>query len=127
MNNILAIDFDGTLELSDNYPHIGDPNIPVIEHVIRFKRAGWHLVLWTCRANDKLQAAVDFCREHGITFDKDYDAINDNIPEIKKCGINCRKVVATYYLDNRSANIEHFLSMSPEQMDAKYGYHGGMK
>ena len=74
---IIAVDFDGTLCFS-NWPELGEPNRPLIEFLLAQKRSGNKLILWTCRAGDALEKAVNWCHEHQLEF----DAVNDNLPEI---------------------------------------------
>lgn len=98
VNDIYAIDFDGTL-CQDKWPDIGEPNMCLINKLIQVQKLGAKLILWTCRHGTYLQDAVDWCKERGLIF----DAINDNLPEIvEKYGINVRKVYATYYIDDSS-------------------------
>ena len=57
------------------------------------------VILWTCRVDDRLEAAVRWCAEQGLVF----DAVNDNLPElVAKYGSNCRKVCADRYIDDRA-------------------------
>lgn len=96
---IYAIDFDGTL-CDNKYPEIGEPKEDVIRAVKYAQESGVKFILWTCREGEKLQQAVEWCAEHGITF----DAVNDNLPEInEQFGNNCRKVFADWYIDDRNA------------------------
>ncbi len=95
---ILATDFDGTICVN-NWPNIGAAKIPVIQELIRRRRGGDKLILWTCRSGDLLSEAVDFCRGYGLTF----DAVNDDLPEIKaKFGMVSRKVYADEYWDDKA-------------------------
>lgn len=95
---IIAVDFDGTLCYS-NWPELGEPNRPLIEYLIKQKRSGSKLILWTCRADEALEKAVSWCREHQLEF----DAINDNLPEIiEMYGNNSRKITCDYYIDDKA-------------------------
>jgi hypothetical protein len=99
---IFAVDFDGTL-CSYNWPDIGEPNKKLIQDLICRRAIGDKVVLWTCRANEKLDEAVAWCKKHGLEF----DAINDNLPNIKKSfGVDSRKIFANYYIDDRALNPE---------------------
>lgn len=96
--NIIAVDFDGTL-CENKWPEIGEPHTEVIEYVKKRKADGDKLILWSNRVEDKLDAAVQWCVEQGITF----DAVNDNLPEIvESFGTNCRKIFANEYIDDRN-------------------------
>lgn len=95
---ILAVDFDGTLCMSD-YPNIGNPNMELIEALKRRQSCGDQLILWTCRAEHFLDEAVEWCKSHGLHF----DAVNDNVPEtVELWGHNSRKITADIYIDDRS-------------------------
>ncbi len=95
---IIAVAFDGTLCYS-NWPELGEPNIRLIEYLKKWKRQGNKLILWTCRAGEALDLAVSWCTE----MDLEFDAINDNLPEIvEKYGNNSRKITCDYYIDDRA-------------------------
>lgn len=97
---ILAVDFDGTL-VENKFPNIGNPDFVVANVVKTYQENGWKVILWTCRTDEILQEAVDFCSNVlGIEF----DAVNDNLPEVQKYyGGNTRKVFANLYWDDRNA------------------------
>lgn len=98
---IYAVDFDGTL-CENAWPEIGEPHIDVIEHVKQLRQDGNKLILWTCREGACLEKAISWCAEREIVF----DAINDNLEEIKESfGGNSRKIVADYYMDDRALPI----------------------
>ena len=85
----IAVDFDGTLCYS-HWPELGQPNYALISYLQEWKRNGNKLILWTCRAGDALSKAVEWCREQNLEF----DAINDNLPEIiEYYGHNSRKII----------------------------------
>ena len=98
--SILAVDFDGTL-VENQFPGIGKPDHVIAGAVRAYKDMGWKIILWTCRTDEMLQDAVDFCKEQlGIEF----DAVNDNLPEVQQYfGGNTRKVFANLYWDDRNA------------------------
>lgn len=101
---IYAVDFDGTL-CESTWPGIGEPNIKLINHLIKRRSEGAKLILWTCRVDERLQEAVDWCMGFGLEF----DAVNDNLPEmVEKFGANPRKVYATCYIDDLSVNKEKY-------------------
>ena len=94
----LAIDFDGTLSFG-KWPAVGPANTRLINCLIHRRSLGDKLILWTCRENDELIAAVSWCREQGLEF----DSINDNLPEvIERYGVNSRKISCDYYIDDRA-------------------------
>ncbi len=60
---IYAVDFDGTL-CESRWPGIGAPNTKLIEYLIKKRKEGAKVILWTCRVEEKLQEAVEWCKEH---------------------------------------------------------------
>ena len=95
---VIAIDFDGCL-CTNEYPNIGKPNWSIIEEAITEKLNGSKLILWTCRVDSDLEAAIRACKGWGLEF----DAINDNIQEWKDFWQNnTRKVGATEYWDDKA-------------------------
>ena len=77
---IIAVDFDGTL----------------------LRKLGVLLVLWSCREEDDLADAVEWCRERGVEF----DAANENCPcVIEYFEWNTRKIHADEYWDDRAVSI----------------------
>lgn len=103
MNNIIAVDFDGTLCRGDNYPDIGEPNMPMIDYILEQQAKGAKIILYTCREGKELSEAVEWCKQWNLYF----DAVNENIPEIiDQFGYSTRKIVATEYIDDRAKNPE---------------------
>jgi histidinol phosphatase-like enzyme len=79
----IFVDFDGTI-VEHDYPAIGEPLDGAFETLKDLKKAGYKLVLWTCREDDGykidrqfLRDAVNFCKENGVEF----DGINSTLPE----------------------------------------------
>jgi hypothetical protein len=99
---IVAVDFDGTL-CENAYPEIGAPKYDVIHAVQDFKIRGYKTILWTCRNKAALRKAVEWCEEFGLEF----DAINQNIPEVQEMfGGDTRKVFADIYIDDRNVLLK---------------------
>jgi hypothetical protein len=99
---IICVDFDGTLCVH-RFPKIGEPFLWVIEKLKTRKQNGDKLILWTCRDGKPLEEAVEWCKQFGLGF----DAINDNLPEIKESFINIsNKVYGDVYLDDRNITSE---------------------
>ncbi len=97
---IIKVDFDGTVVV-EAWPHIGDPLPHAMEVLRELCEHGHYLILWTCREGENLQAAIDFCKSHGITF----GAINENHPEnpYKDLpGAPSRKPFAHRHLDDKN-------------------------
>lgn len=97
-NVIIAVDFDGTL-CHGNWPDIGEPNIRLINKLLKLQRKGYKIILWTYREGEPLHQAIEWCKEFNLVV----DAINDNLPEIKELyGNNSRKISCDIYIDDRS-------------------------
>ena len=93
---IIAVDFDGTL-CEAKWPDIGEPNEELITYLLAEQAKGAKLILWTCRTEEKLQQAIDWCKEHGLVF----DATNENVPEIVEAfDGESRKIFANEYIDD---------------------------
>jgi hydroxymethylpyrimidine pyrophosphatase-like HAD family hydrolase len=94
---VIAIDFDGTI-VEDTYPKIGKPRIFAFETMKRLQEDGHRLILWTYRCGSKLNEAVAFCQENGITF----YAVNQSFPEEQYDHKVSRKIYADIYIDDRN-------------------------
>ena len=100
-NNIIAVDFDGTL-CENKYPEIGEPNMELIDFLMNCQLNGDKVILWTCRNEEQTKAAVDWCSEKGLVF----DAVNENLPEIiTEFGGDTRKIFANVYIDDRNVSL----------------------
>lgn len=112
----IAMDFDGTL-VDDKFPLIGNINKSVWDAAVLAQKDGAKLILWTCRNDDALKQAVDFCAERGLHF----DAINDNLDEVKILySGNTRKVFADIYVDDRAALLNPnagFTRVNPPRLE----------
>ena len=96
LRRAIAIDFDGCL-CKNMWPNIGLPNFDAINAAIRAKQKGAALILWTCRVGDKLDNAIQFCKNYGLEF----DAVNENLPErMAAYNADPRKVNADEYWDD---------------------------
>ena len=105
---IIAVDFDGTL-VKNAFPTIGEINWFVWEAVEKAQAEGNKIILWTSRTGQLLDEAVEFCERHNLKF----DAVNDNIPEVKALGWDARKVFATMYIDDRMGTVNFDGGFSP--------------
>jgi hydroxymethylpyrimidine pyrophosphatase-like HAD family hydrolase len=94
---VIAIDFDGTI-VEDAYPKVGKPRIFAFETMKRLQQDGHRLILWTYRSGSKLNDAVEFCKENGITF----YAVNQSFPEEQYDNSVSRKIYADIYIDDRN-------------------------
>ena len=95
---LIAVDFDGTI-VEHKYPAIGK-EMPFATEILRkLIEDGHQLILWTSREGELLDAAVEFCRQRGVTF----FAINNENPESNfDRGKVARKAVADVYIDDRN-------------------------
>lgn len=98
---IVAVDFDGVL-CRDAFPDIGAPNYGVVSLVREIIDAGHEVVLWTCRAGDRLVEAVRWCEDRGLRF----CAVNENAPSNRAkyeslYPNGTRKVYADVYMDDK--------------------------
>ena len=99
----IAVDFDGTITKSPEYPGCGEIADDCVEVIKWLYSEGHQLILNTCRAREPLNEALLFLDEHGILgcFYK----INENCPrEIEAYNGDCRKISADLYLDDKNIN-----------------------
>jgi hydroxymethylpyrimidine pyrophosphatase-like HAD family hydrolase len=90
---IIAVDFDGTIAKT-RYPYIVEL-IPESSYIVKWRRAGHKVVLWTCRMGEPLEMALAFCKQNGLVF----DGINENVQT--KYDDDPRKISAEYYIDDK--------------------------
>jgi len=93
----IAVDFDGTI-VEHQYPKIGKEVPFAIQTLKQLYQDGHELILWTYRAGQELQEAVDYCTQNGITF----YAINKSYPEEVFDDQVSRKIIADMYIDDRN-------------------------
>lgn len=111
MAEIYAVDFDGTL-CESMFPKIGAPIQKVIDHVKALAAEGNKIILWTCRTDERLQEAIDWCSEQGLEF----DAVNENLEErIQEYGGDTRKASASFYIDDKAITVESIINGEVEQ------------
>lgn len=94
---VIAVDFDGTI-VTEKYPEIGDPIENAFEVLTQLQNDGHRLLLWTYRHGEKLEEAVEFCKQRGIEF----YAANRNFPEEIVDETVPRKLLADFYIDDRT-------------------------
>lgn len=99
--HIVCVDFDKTLNITDeSFPSIGSPNVILFNELLNGKWKDSKKVLYTCRTGYLLDEAVKKCEEWGLKF----DAINDNIDELKSNGLNPRKIYCNIFIDDLALN-----------------------
>ena len=100
---IIAVDFDGVI-CAHRFPEIGEPNLAIINKLIEMKGFGNKIILWTCREGRPLTEALEWCKKQGLVF----DAVNENVPELKNKDFAFRKIYADVYLDDRNLTLGEF-------------------
>lgn len=93
----IAVDFDGTI-VEHAYPAIGKEKLFAFRTLKELEKMGARLILWTFRAGNELDEAVEFCRKNGIEF----YAINKNYPEEVFNETVSRKIDADIYIDDKN-------------------------
>lgn len=98
---IIAVDFDDTLaKVGEKYPEIGEPTY-LLATLIAYRRIfkeHLQIILWTCREDEYLDQAIEYCKKHGLTF----DAVNEEAPATLKWKPKGRKPFAHIYIDDRN-------------------------
>lgn len=99
---IYAIDFDNTLAVT-RFPEIIGPNKKIVEFTKIVQAQGHKIILWTSRAGEHLEAAINWCESQGIVF----DAVNEPLLEqMKRWGNDTRKVYADFYIDDKAMTLD---------------------
>jgi hypothetical protein len=93
----IAVDFDGTI-VEHKYPLIGEELLFAIETLKELQRRQNLIILWTFRAGEELEEAVEYCRKRGLEF----YAVNKNYPEEIFDNNISRKINADIYIDDRN-------------------------
>ena len=95
----IAVDFDGTI-VEHEYPNIGR-EIPFATDTLKMLIKDHHkLILWSCREDQLLDDAINWCRERGVEF----YVVNKDFPEEKVEYNNhfSRKLKADLFIDDRN-------------------------
>jgi len=93
-DTFLAIDFDGTICEHGKYPEVGDPVPAALTWLERFKAAGAHFILWTCRDSYALGVALQYLHGNGV----EVVGVNEN-PD-QKSWSKSPKAYAHLYIDD---------------------------
>jgi hypothetical protein len=102
-NKIIAVDFDGCI-VKDRYPEIGEPIERTIGALREERAKGATIILNTCRRDEQLEYALNWCAEQGIEF----DYVNENTPQnIDLYGGDTRKINAHEYWDDKSVRMPY--------------------
>ncbi|TXE07168.1 hydrolase [Seonamhaeicola algicola] len=127
---IIAVDFDGTI-VEDAYPKIGKPQMFAFETLKMLQDKGHRLILWTYRFGDKLDEAVNFCKENGVIF----YAVNSSFPEEEFNNDASRKINADLFIDDRNFGgfpgwgeiYQELTNSQPPKIEKKKGLFGLFK
>lgn len=91
---VVAVDFDGTITVENNYPRIGKIDDEAVRVLKELEANGNHLFLYTCRQGRELSAALEVLAEYGLDMQTaspyDYSVAAG------------RKPIADYYIDDRA-------------------------
>lgn len=93
-DEVIAIDFDGTITLPSPYPITGKIRIEAIEVIKRIQKK-YKILLWTLRTDKDLEEAVQLLKGYGIEFD-----YISRLPNQKD------KPKVKYFIDDRNLGFE---------------------
>ena len=105
---LVAVDFDDTIRFGDfRYKYTWTLNIVVARKIAETLKAhpDAEFILWTCRANEGLEDAKWFIKEHKLPiylFNEQHPYVLKTIPESK----HWRKILADEYWDDKAVHIE---------------------
>lgn len=89
-DEVIAIDFDGTITLPSPYPITGKIRPEAIEVIKRIKNK-YKILLWTLRTDKDLEEAISLLKQYDIEFDYICKLPNQkNKPNVK------------YFIDDRN-------------------------
>jgi hypothetical protein len=95
---ILAIDFDGTICMSD-YPKLGELRKGAATIIRALYAEGFGIVINTCREGHALSNAMYWLDKNNIP----YHYVNCNFPHlIDLYSADCRKISADMYIDDKN-------------------------
>tara|TARA_Y100000748_G_C15371272_1_gene439867 strand:+ start:452 stop:811 length:360 start_codon:yes stop_codon:yes gene_type:complete len=110
---VIAVDFDGTL-CQTSFPKIlqqTEKQKKLLKNLIKLKKNGHKLILWTCRGNNKkypaLKEAINWCKKKGLIF----DTVNRNVKGQKKISGYSPKVIADLYIDDKCINYKNWKNL----------------
>lgn len=101
---IVAVDFDGTLVQGAKFPEIGELNVDLANALISGKYKDWKKILYTHRSGHTLDLIIPYLKNLEYTFGLKFDAINDNIQEVKDAlhGGPIKKVWFDEFIDDKA-------------------------
>ena len=97
MSKVIAIDFDETITDNTPYPVTGMVRAEAKQYIKKLYEQGYTLILWTCRSGSYLEDAINVLQENDLL---DYFSYINQDTVLRK--IPSRKIVADFYIDDRS-------------------------
>lgn len=101
-NYRIAIDFDNTIYKS-KFPEVGEPLPYAIKAINAMNKAGFDIILWTCREGQYLEKAKKQLKKDGLKF----DAYNNNLEFSIQNYTDSRKLGANWYIEDRDIHIDN--------------------
>lgn len=98
---VIAMDFDNTLAQT-KWPNIIKANEDIVDFTRMMSELGATIILWTCRSNNHLVNALDWCEENGIYFDYVNEHTDEALETFESCS---NKVAADLYIDDKAYNL----------------------
>lgn len=95
---IVAIDFDGTI-VEDKFPEIGELKPGAVEAINALYKAGYTIIIWTCRTGINKARSVEFLAKQGIKWHYINEGSKANVKAYG--GVDTRKVFADVYVDDK--------------------------
>lgn len=93
-DEVIAIDFDGTITLPSPYPITGKIREGAVDVIKRIQKK-YKILLWTLRTDNDLQEAIQILKEQGIEFD-----YISRLPNQKD------KPAVKFFIDDRNLGFE---------------------
>lgn len=94
---IIAIDFDGTI-FENAWPEVGTIREDAVEVIQALHENGNKIIIWTCRGGENLKDALNALEKYQIP----YDAVNENIVEMKTDFNPYPKIYYDILIDDRN-------------------------
>lgn len=108
---LFAVDFDGTL-VTNKYPEIGQPKQLVIDFCKKRQELGDKIILWTCRTDEYLEAALMYLKDTCAFIP---DCVNENAPwDHTLYPSEGRKIYADYYIDDKAISVYNIDKLEKE-------------
>lgn len=104
---IVAVDFDGTLVTGEEFPKIGLVNNCIVSELVHGRYKDYKKILLTSRSGSVLAKALNFLDE--FVPELKFDAVNDNIEEVKSLiGGPYPKIWYDVLIDDKAVNLSYF-------------------